>query len=794
MADNDFSSTVKHAFVKIESKRRRERKSTDRYIERRTSLQTCCDEKGFKTAAADMLNSRQRLRKSKPDRHTEYMDDDQSPSSNLIDDKIKLANKDKKEDTEENEDEDDAMQDLVSIESEVEDIEEVQDEVVGTTISNSNIDLDLGAGEVAAKRSISLVASYVYELKSFEGICPVNPNYTAFCILDIDTDKHTLNERKFVVVTRKAIRFGGNTWKWVYGCSKCKHSADLLRMSTEIHLSYEGFQKLQNPCHHCLAAVEVLTEFDTVNDLYPSSYIDAEVETEIHCPVYPIPRNQNFIVVWDSCKDTHGIVTRSRSGPVCRSCTTPTSCSHLEVLVQHKNCEALPVIAHSILNEISTPESLAQFKCLSSLKIPFHGAQCGNLELKLIAKGHGFVLRDGIRACNTCKIVMESSMKDPVPVKLYMQLGVFEAQGEKCNVIFVFENNCRNCNKSIDYDGSDDGFINMGNFIVSHTLLRNFMHHFLHGRMPMFTYYTVYCTDMTEMGFNISQFSYNKFKDTWYAFLGLLDINFQNGFSCNICQDHPRMCIMDATSLSFRKEMVMAWNCFLARNKTINQEIIPRVRERIYVPDKRCRELLERYTLGRNRKGRTSPLDYASFDELRVLLRCHHDELYRLFITVHESVILQEDYTQIDPSVFVCPRIWRPLFSGVSSATPVCGLLHSDISLRLVVDRVAENIAKCQVQDESDMLVVKNGFPLLYDLIVSFPEWKPPLELSPVLKKLLLLSVAPFKTPSALPSSINTVQNPYGYWPALPLLRERGSYEVEKKKKDDGAKFVMGLK
>eukprot|EP00794_Sanderia_malayensis_P001097 gene1097-441_t len=101
MADNDFSSTVKHAFVKIESKRRRERKSTDRYIERRTSLQTCCDENGFKTAAADMLNSRQRLRKSKPDRHTENMDDDQSPSSNLIDDKIKLANKGKKEDTEE---------------------------------------------------------------------------------------------------------------------------------------------------------------------------------------------------------------------------------------------------------------------------------------------------------------------------------------------------------------------------------------------------------------------------------------------------------------------------------------------------------------------------------------------------------------------------------------------------------------------------------------------------------------------------------------------------------------------
>ena len=34
---------------------------------------------------------------------------------------------------------------------------------------------------------------YMYELRSFEGMCPVNPSYTAFCLLDFDVNKHALN-------------------------------------------------------------------------------------------------------------------------------------------------------------------------------------------------------------------------------------------------------------------------------------------------------------------------------------------------------------------------------------------------------------------------------------------------------------------------------------------------------------------------------------------------------------------------------------------------------------------------
>ena len=49
-------------------------------------------------------------------------------------------------------------------------------------------------------------------------------------------------------------------------------------------------------------------------------------------------------------------------------------------------------------------------------------------------------------------------------------------------------------------------------------------------------------------------FSYNHYRLAWHAFLHLLDIDMQSGFMCPICEDCPSEVVMDATSLSFRKD------------------------------------------------------------------------------------------------------------------------------------------------------------------------------------------------------------------------------------------------
>ena len=77
----------------------------------------------------------------------------------------------------------------------------------------------------------------------------------------------------------------------------------------------------------------------------------------------------------------------------------------------------------------------------------------------------------------------------------------------------------------------------------------------------MFTEYTILCTTQEDLGNHSfsSKFSYNHFR---YAFAQLLDIDLCEGFTCTTCGDHPGTVIMDATTLSFRKDFD-PWNNFL---------------------------------------------------------------------------------------------------------------------------------------------------------------------------------------------------------------------------------------
>lgn len=80
----------------------------------------------------------------------------------------------------------------------------------------------------------------------------------------------------------------------------------------------------------------------------------------------------------------------------------------------------------------------------------------------------------------------------------------------------------------------------------------------------MFTEYTILCKTQEDLGNEefSSTFSYNHFRMAWYAFAQLLDIDLSEGFMCTICGDHPGTVIMDATTLSFRKDFD-PWKKFL---------------------------------------------------------------------------------------------------------------------------------------------------------------------------------------------------------------------------------------
>ena len=67
--------------------------------------------------------------------------------------------------------------------------------------------------------------------------------------------------------------------------------------------------------------------------------------------------------------------------------------------------------------------------------------------------------------------------------------------------------------------------------------------------------YRVLCTSKLHMdaGSMIAYvFKYNHFRQGWYAFL---DIDYSEGFMCVECGSCPDIVIMDATTLSFRKDL-----------------------------------------------------------------------------------------------------------------------------------------------------------------------------------------------------------------------------------------------
>ncbi|PFX17680.1 hypothetical protein AWC38_SpisGene17985 [Stylophora pistillata] len=54
------------------------------------------------------------------------------------------------------------------------------------------------------------------------------------------------------------------------------------------------------------------------------------------------------------------------------------------------------------------------------------------------------------------------------------------------------------CDGKVEFDGSELTLLNMGSYIISHEVLRNFMFHFLKGRCTLFTYYSVWQEIMAD--------------------------------------------------------------------------------------------------------------------------------------------------------------------------------------------------------------------------------------------------------------------------------------------------------
>ena len=81
-------------------------------------------------------------------------------------------------------------------------------------------------------------------------------------------------------------------------------------------------------------------------------------------------------------------------------------------------------------------------------------------------------------------------------------------------------------------------------------LLFSFFSCTLHG------YYEVWASTQ-ESGGNVGfrkSINYNSFRQSWYAFLGMLDIDFEEGVNCRHCGLIPEQVVCDATSIGYQRK------------------------------------------------------------------------------------------------------------------------------------------------------------------------------------------------------------------------------------------------
>ena len=207
------------------------------------------------------------------------------------------------------------------------------------------------------------------------------------------------------------------------------------------------------------------------------------------------------------------------------------------------------------------------------------------------------------------------------------------------------------------------------------------------------------------------------------------------------------------------------------------------------ITNKTCRSLLLRYVDSRRRKKK--PLDNEDFENLISSLQDESAAIASLVEHVHESYGIDDHQyagnvpsNQLKHQAFACPPNWAPFIESLAVSTPVCGLIHQDEELLATLEEFVAS--KGRVTSES-LFVFREKFPVFHSLIVSFPEFKCPEVLLPVMEMMIAKSKEPFRTNGDYTDSLRLAEDDavpderYSHWPSLRQIRRRGRYIVDDK-------------
>lgn len=192
-----------------------------------------------------------------------------------------------------------------------------------------------------------------------------------------------------------------------------------------------------------------------------------------------------------------------------------------------------------------------------------------------------------------------------------------------------------------------------------------------------------------------------------------------------------------------------------------------RFTERVFIPDKRTRDLTQRFCA----KGLSSD----EFLTLYELIRKHASSLSALLDLANDANASNE--------VFTCPPIWSPLLQALARTSPVCALIHPNDALISLLNTMDNKDITTDVQA---MELLQKEVPLLFSLLRVLKGSHSNI-LLPIINTMIEKSNAPFtacaisnSSQEAPSSEILTSESELAYFPSLLQIRKRGCYTADK--------------
>ncbi|CAH1786457.1 unnamed protein product [Owenia fusiformis] len=603
------------------------------------------------------------------------------------------------------------------------------------------------------RRTQNMQNSTTEPVTVFPDICSTEQSY-----------QHSLHR----VVERRAMRFADGS-HWVYCCSCNLDESSIIKNASESQTQeYKDFSCFK--CLHISAVERIAVSYDRENAIAVEDGFGCQEKED---SLFEIDWDCSLTGVYASSSNSYGTVGVANKHLCCYTCRSHTTyCSHVDVV---RSVDTLPHYLEEILSKQDSGDSKPRSSVLKPLS---------SQTITLIpSQRHQSLFRNGLDLqMDGDMLQLEPGLETKCPkcqnVGLLGPLKLWKASQRLilCSRILfanVYSRACQICSADVVYDGCEDGLLNMGSFIVTHQKLRSYLSAFEHSKIPLHSFYQTWVADMVSYGYidfeNV--FLYNHFRSSWYAFLDLLELDYQEMFSCPKCGDTPNTIVCDGTSLSFRKDL-FSWST-LQQNDGNAKKKGSVIQDRVFIDNVKARKLLKMFAQSKSGKQMGED-DYNSMSQ--ILPQCD-DHGNDVLLLVQSISSIESRYP---PSYYV------EFLKTLSSSAPVCATIHPSIELRNLLHQLADGLDV--KEDILALTKLQREIPALYTLIIGQPEASIPEAVRPLLRALQYWSEYPFRSCDGVPGSDSIVERELAYFPRNPMVRGRGNYSKDSATKRERCK------